>query len=257
MNGWCRKIWLCCVLFPLVVFSEDITTMSGKSYKNASITRTTPVSITVAHDTGISTISYSDLPVDVRVKYGYNQEKESRYKEELRLQEAERIARATEASEVRKKAEAERKKRAEIDLEKKKLEKAELARKRQLAELHKRATVEMPEENPKIGMFGMIKDVLIVQVINKSEVLVERQWYTAEVIPSGCFLNGRAPEAYLNSYLIWIQGIPTDGLVDNGRLSPARPLIFTETKTYTTANKTSKTVILARPLTEAEIISMK
>ena len=49
--------------------AEDLTTLSGKTYKNAQVTRATSESVTVKHSAGIATVAAADLPDDMRTKY--------------------------------------------------------------------------------------------------------------------------------------------------------------------------------------------
>ena len=197
---------LCAVTaFSISSRSEDITTFNGKTYTNVKRVKYNPVGVTVSHDSGISTIPFADIPSPVRERYGYDYQKEALFI----------------------KAEKQRK----IENEKQ----------RKLAEKWKDATEEMSEIQPEVGMYGTLKHVEVVQVINRREVLVLRRL---------------SSDANGNSYLVWIQGISTKGLVDGVVFSPSVPLVFTGTKTYVSALQSSKTVILAQPMSKEDFLSI-
>jgi hypothetical protein len=55
-----------------VLFADDITTLSGVKYQSARVTRIEPDAVSVTHRFGVARIPFSDLPEDIRRKYGYN-----------------------------------------------------------------------------------------------------------------------------------------------------------------------------------------
>ena len=75
------KYVLICLLSLLVqiVASDEITTLKGKIYENAKVTRTEPDGITIQHPGGITKIFYTELPPETQDKYGYDPEKHRQY----------------------------------------------------------------------------------------------------------------------------------------------------------------------------------
>ncbi len=63
-------IFITSVLLSITFASaEDLTTLSGNTYKNARVTRATSESVTVKHSAGIATVSAVDLPDDLKLKF--------------------------------------------------------------------------------------------------------------------------------------------------------------------------------------------
>jgi hypothetical protein len=75
-----------CVL-ALPSLGEDITTLSGKTYSNVTITRVEPDGITIKHSAGLIKLFFGELPEDVRARYGADPVKARNYQEERRLQQ--------------------------------------------------------------------------------------------------------------------------------------------------------------------------
>ena len=61
------------VLSTSLVFAEDFKTVSGKEYKNATITRVEGDGIVIKSKTGISKIYFVELPKDVQERFHYSQ----------------------------------------------------------------------------------------------------------------------------------------------------------------------------------------
>lgn len=55
--------------------AEDITTLTGKTYTNANVSRVDVDGITVLFTGGGSKIAFTNLPPDIQKKYGYDAEK--------------------------------------------------------------------------------------------------------------------------------------------------------------------------------------
>jgi hypothetical protein len=66
----------CCTIALLgsavTVPAEDIKTIYGDEYKNATIKRTEPDGLVVMHATGIAKIPFSELPADLQRKHGFD-----------------------------------------------------------------------------------------------------------------------------------------------------------------------------------------
>ena len=56
-------------LMTLGMFGDDLTTISGKEYKNYSVKGVSEKGIMVSHSSGVATVPLSDLPDDLRKKY--------------------------------------------------------------------------------------------------------------------------------------------------------------------------------------------
>lgn len=65
------KFWgfVLSVAFVGSLFAADLETKSGKVYKNYTIEKVTPYGLAILHDTGGATVSFSDLPDDLRAQY--------------------------------------------------------------------------------------------------------------------------------------------------------------------------------------------
>ena len=61
------------------VFSEDFKTVNGKEYKDATVTRVEPDGIVVKTKSGISKLSFAELPKEVQERFHYDQQKATAY----------------------------------------------------------------------------------------------------------------------------------------------------------------------------------
>lgn len=66
----------------LAAFSEDLKTINGKEYKDATITRVEPDGIVIKTKLGITKIYFIELPKEVQERFHYNQQKASSYSAE-------------------------------------------------------------------------------------------------------------------------------------------------------------------------------
>jgi hypothetical protein len=82
------KILLTILLAAMPAFADTITTISGTTYSDASVTKTTPTAISITHSTGMAKIPFKDLPAATQKKYGYDPAKAAEYE----TQEAQRLA---------------------------------------------------------------------------------------------------------------------------------------------------------------------
>jgi len=76
------------LLAAMPAFADTITTISGTTYSDASVTKTTPAAISITHSTGTAKIPFKDLPAATQKKYGYDATKAAEYE----TQEAQRAA---------------------------------------------------------------------------------------------------------------------------------------------------------------------
>jgi hypothetical protein len=67
-------LWSSCV-----ALCDDLTTLSGKIYRDYNVTRVEPDGLSVTHHDGVAKISFSDLSEDLRKKYGYDSSAASEY----------------------------------------------------------------------------------------------------------------------------------------------------------------------------------
>lgn len=100
------------LLAAMPALADTITTISGTTYSDASVTKTTPTAISITHSTGTAKILFKDLPAATQKKYGYDPAQAA----DFEAQEAQRKAEQQQRAEAQSKAAAQ----AEVD-EKKKL----------------------------------------------------------------------------------------------------------------------------------------
>jgi len=63
-------------------FSEDFTTVNGKQYKDATVTRIEPDGVVVKTNSGVTKIYFTQLPKDVQERFHYDAEKAASYSAE-------------------------------------------------------------------------------------------------------------------------------------------------------------------------------
>jgi len=61
--------------FASIALADDITTLKGKEYKNATVTRVEPDGLVLKTKSGISKVYFTELPAEVREKYHYDSAK--------------------------------------------------------------------------------------------------------------------------------------------------------------------------------------
>jgi hypothetical protein len=78
MNKTFLRLLAWCALLVLASARGDetvtIRTIAGRVYENAKVSRVLPDGIVLAHPAGVTTVSFSDLPLEVRERYGYDPE---------------------------------------------------------------------------------------------------------------------------------------------------------------------------------------
>lgn len=70
----------------------EITTLSGKKYLNATLTRIEPNGISITHDDGLAKVSFADLSEELRKKYGYDPTKAAEFTQTQQAAAAQRAA---------------------------------------------------------------------------------------------------------------------------------------------------------------------
>jgi len=68
--------------FTSAAFSEDVKTVNGKEYKDASITRVDPDGIVVKTKSGITKVYFAELPKESQERFHYDQQRASAYSAE-------------------------------------------------------------------------------------------------------------------------------------------------------------------------------
>jgi chromosome segregation ATPase len=78
-----RKLVTALILsFASLGFSEDFTTVNGKQYKDATITRVEPDGIVVKTKSGVTKVYFAELPREVQERFHYDSEKAASYSAE-------------------------------------------------------------------------------------------------------------------------------------------------------------------------------
>lgn len=70
--------------------AEDIKTLTGQEYKEATITRVEPDGIVLMYSAGIVKIPFAELPPELQKKYGYNPQAAQSYRAQVDQAAAER-----------------------------------------------------------------------------------------------------------------------------------------------------------------------
>jgi chromosome segregation ATPase len=68
--------------FATAALSEDLKTVNGKEYKDATITRVEPDGIVVKTNSGVTKIYFTELPKEVQEHFHYDSEKAASYSAE-------------------------------------------------------------------------------------------------------------------------------------------------------------------------------
>ena len=72
------KIYISVILslvFFASLYSDDLTTNSGRIFKNYSVIEPNMLGLTISHASGVFTVKYNDLPENIRSKYKLDEEK--------------------------------------------------------------------------------------------------------------------------------------------------------------------------------------
>lgn len=80
---------LCAIAISFVNADEkmDIKTLTGKTYTGAKITRADPDALTIMHSGGMARVPFTDLPEEIRKKFGYDPEKAAVFKNQSAQQQ--------------------------------------------------------------------------------------------------------------------------------------------------------------------------
>ena len=91
--------------FASVAFSDDFKTVTGKEYKDATVTRVEPDGIVLTNKAGIAKIYFTELPKDVQERFGYDPQRANNYSaqqsaglDQVRKEQAEASRREAEAT---------------------------------------------------------------------------------------------------------------------------------------------------------------
>jgi hypothetical protein len=77
-----KVLTLLILSFASAVLADDFTTLNGKEYKDATVTRTDPDGILVKTKSGITKLYFIELPKDVQERFHYQSEKAAAYSAE-------------------------------------------------------------------------------------------------------------------------------------------------------------------------------
>jgi hypothetical protein len=91
--------------FISVALADDFKTLTGKEYKDVTVSRVEPDGIVVTSKSGISKVYFTELPKDVQARFGYDPQKAGDYSaqqsaglEQVRKQQEESLRHKAEAS---------------------------------------------------------------------------------------------------------------------------------------------------------------
>jgi hypothetical protein len=74
-----KVLTLLILSFAAVAFAEDFTTINGKEYKDATVTRVEPDGIVVQTKSGVTKLYFPELSKDVQERFHYDSEKAALY----------------------------------------------------------------------------------------------------------------------------------------------------------------------------------
>jgi hypothetical protein len=99
------KILVPLICFASLAFADDIKTVTGKEYKDVTVSRVEPDGIVLTNRAGISKVYFTELPKDVQERFGYDPQRAADYSaqqsaglDQVRKQQAEALRRETEAT---------------------------------------------------------------------------------------------------------------------------------------------------------------
>jgi hypothetical protein len=91
--------------FISVALADDFKTVTGKEYKDATVSRVEPDGIVLTNKAGISKVYFTELPKDVQERFGYDPQRAADYSaqqsagfDQVRKQQAEASRREAEAT---------------------------------------------------------------------------------------------------------------------------------------------------------------
>src|SRR6476620_2478715 len=77
-----KVLTLFILCFTSAAVAEDFTTVNGKEYKDATVTRVDPDGVVVKTKSGITKVYFIELPKEVQERFHYNSEKAASYSAE-------------------------------------------------------------------------------------------------------------------------------------------------------------------------------
>src|SRR5215468_9799208 len=77
-----RVLTLLILCFTSAAVAEDFTTVNGKEYKDATVTRVDPDGVVVKTKSGITKVYFIELPKDVQEQFHYDSGKAAAYSAE-------------------------------------------------------------------------------------------------------------------------------------------------------------------------------
>jgi sRNA-binding protein len=95
------------------VLAEDFKTLSGKEYKDATITRVEPDGVVLKHKSGISKVYFTELPKEVQERFHYNSANAAQFNAGEQAAIAQSNVKVQQEADAKQKAIAEQRARAE------------------------------------------------------------------------------------------------------------------------------------------------
>ncbi len=74
-----RMLVILVVCLTSLAFADDFKTLSGKEYKDVTVSRVEPDGIVLTGKAGISKVYFTELPKDVQERFGYEPQKAGNY----------------------------------------------------------------------------------------------------------------------------------------------------------------------------------
>ena len=74
-----RRLVFLVVGLTSIAFADDIKTLTGKEYKDVTVSRVEPDGIVLTSKVGISKVYFTELPKDVQERFGYDSQKAGDY----------------------------------------------------------------------------------------------------------------------------------------------------------------------------------
>jgi hypothetical protein len=79
MEYWKITMPILAMLSVSFVLADDIKTITGKEYKNVTVSRVEADGIVIKGKSGITKLYFAELPKEVQERYNYNAEKAAAY----------------------------------------------------------------------------------------------------------------------------------------------------------------------------------
>src|SRR5437879_3696365 len=75
----CSKVFVLIVCVASAALAEDFKTITGKEYKNVTVSRVEPDGIVLRTKSGISKLYFTELPKDVQERFHYDKDQATAY----------------------------------------------------------------------------------------------------------------------------------------------------------------------------------